>query len=80
MKNVLKNIQIFILICMLLCSPTASVYADELNNNFSEDQIELCNIDDLSDDEFDMNSVIVILKKEYSGPDSKINKNISIYT
>lgn len=76
MKNVLKNIQIFILICMLLCSPTASVYADELNNNFSEDQIELCNIDDLSDDEFDMNSVIVILKKEYSGPDSKINKNI----
>ncbi len=76
MKKIFKRIQTLLIICMLFCYPTANVYANETNEGISEEQIESYNIDELSDDEFDMNSVIVILKKEYSNLDNKINKNI----
>lgn len=76
MKKIIKRMQALLMGCILFCYPTANAYANELSNEVAEAPIESYNIDELSDDEFDMDSVIVILKKEYSSPDSKINKNI----
>lgn len=76
MKKIIKRMQALLMGCILICYPTANAYANELSDEVAEAPIESYNIDELSDDEFDMDSVIVILKKEYSSPDSKINKNI----
>lgn len=76
MKKSIKKVQILILTCIMLFYPSANIYANEMNYEIAEEQIESYNIDELSDDEFEMDSVIVILKKDYSNKEDKINKNI----
>lgn len=72
-----KRVCSVLLTCMLSFTLITTVYANEITDDLAiENQVKTYNIDELSDDEFDLGSIMVILKQEYSSPDNKINNSL----